>query len=128
MQLGRIPALGAFARGYALIFGGTLLILQLVFAYDALPRIGLRLSASAAAGLTLSANEAPFIANILRAGVRGIDPGQSLAGQALGMTPRVLIRCEIAPQAVRAVVPPSATRPCVRRRTPPSPPSSPCRN
>jgi polar amino acid transport system permease protein len=105
MQLGRIPALAAFARGYAVIFRGTPLILQLVFAYDALPRIGLTLSAIAAAGLALSANEAPFIAEILRAGVRGVDPGQSLAGQALGMTPWVLMRRVIAPQAIRAIVP-----------------------
>lgn len=105
MQLGRMPALAAFARGYAVIFRGTPLILQLVFAYDALPHIGLTLSAVAAAGLALSANEAPFIAEILRSGVRGVDPGQILAGQALGMTPRVLMRRVIAPQAIRTIVP-----------------------
>ena len=105
MQLGRVPALAAVARGYAVIFRGTPLILQLVFAYDALPHIGLTLSAVAAAGLALSANEAPFIAEILRSGVRGVDAGQVLAGQALGMTPRVLMRRVIAPQAIRAIVP-----------------------
>lgn len=105
MQLGRVPALAAFARGYTVIFRGTPLILQLVFAYDALPHIGLTLTAVAAAGLALSANEAPFIAEILRAGVIGVDAGQILAGQALGMTPRVLMRRIIAPQAIRAIVP-----------------------
>jgi len=105
MQLGRVPALAALARGYTVIFRGTPLILQLVFAYDALPHIGLTLTAVAAAGLALSANEAPFIAEILRAGVIGVDAGQILAGQALGMTPRVLMRRVIAPQAIRAIVP-----------------------
>lgn len=35
--------------------------------------------------LALSANEAPFIAETLRSGVFGVEAGQVLAGQALGM-------------------------------------------
>jgi polar amino acid transport system permease protein len=87
------------------IFRGTPLILQMVFAYDALPQIGLKLSAIGAAGLALAANEAPFIAEMLRAGVLGVDRGQVLAGQALGMTPALLMRHIIAPQAIRTMIP-----------------------
>src|SRR6266702_2035979 len=105
MQLSKVGPLAAIARGYTVIFRGTPLILQLVFAYDALPHIGLKLSAMGAAGLALAANEGPFIAEILRAGVLGVDRGQLLAGQALGMTPTVLLRRVIAPQAIRAIVP-----------------------
>ena len=105
MQLSRFRLLAAVARGYAVIFRGTPLILQLVFAYDALPHIGLRLTSLAAAGLALSANEGPFIAEILRSGVRGVAAGQVMAGQALGMTPLVLMRRVIAPQAIRSMVP-----------------------
>jgi polar amino acid transport system permease protein len=105
MQLSRIGPLAAIARAYTVIFRGTPLILQLVFAYDALPHIGLKLSAIGAAGLALAANEGPFIAEILRAGVLGVDRGQTLAGQALGMTPTVLMRRVIAPQAIRTMVP-----------------------
>ena len=105
MQLSRFWFLSIVARAYTVIFRGTPLILQLVFAYDALPHIGLRLSAIAAAGLALSANEAPFIAEILRAGFLGVDRGQVLAGQALGMTPGVLMARIIAPQAIRTMIP-----------------------
>jgi polar amino acid transport system permease protein len=105
MQLSRFPALAVFARGYTVIFRGTPLILQMVFAYDALPQIGLKLSAIGAAGLALAANEAPFIAEMLRAGVLGVDRGQVLAGQALGMTPALLMRRIIAPQAIRTMIP-----------------------
>ncbi|HEX3378309.1 MAG TPA: amino acid ABC transporter permease, partial [Paraburkholderia sp.] len=105
MQLSKVGPLAAIARGYTVIFRGTPLILQLVFAYDALPHIGLKLSAMAAAGLALAANEGPFIAEILRAGVLGVDRGQLLAGQALGMTPTVLLRRVIAPQAIRTMIP-----------------------
>jgi polar amino acid transport system permease protein len=97
--------MAAFARGYTVIFRGTPLILQMVFAYDALPQIGLKLSAIGAAGLALAANEAPFIAEMLRAGVLGVDRGQVLAGQALGMTPALLMRRIIAPQAIRTMIP-----------------------
>jgi polar amino acid transport system permease protein len=105
MQLSKVGPLAAIARGYTVIFRGTPLILQLVFAYDALPHIGLKLSAIGAAGLALAANEGPFIAEILRAGVLGVDRGQLLAGQALGMTPAVLLRRVIAPQAIRTMIP-----------------------
>ncbi len=105
MQLSRFGMLAAFARGYTVIFRGTPLILQMVFAYDALPQIGLKLSAVGAAGLALAANEAPFIAEMLRAGVLGVDRGQLLAGQALGMTPALLMRRIIAPQAIRTMIP-----------------------
>ena len=105
MQLSRFPVLAAAARGYSVIFRGTPLILQMVFAYDALPHIGIKLPAILAAGLALAANEAPFISEILRAGVLGVDRGQVLAGQALGMTPSVLMRRIVAPQAIRTMVP-----------------------
>jgi polar amino acid transport system permease protein len=105
MQLSRFSVLAGFARGYTVIFRGTPLILQMVFAYDALPHIGIKLSAIGAAGLALAANEAPFIAEMLRSGVLGVDRGQVTAGQALGMTPMLLMRRIIAPQAIRTMIP-----------------------
>src|SRR5258708_33986189 len=65
MQLSRFWLLAAFARGYAVIFRGTPLILRMVFAYDALPHIGITLPAVIAAGLALACNEAPFIPDLL---------------------------------------------------------------
>jgi len=105
MQLSRFWLLSAIARAYTVIFRGTPLILQMVFAYDALPHIGIKLPAVLAAGLALACNEAPFIAEMLRAGVLGVDRGQRTAGQALGMTPSVLMRRVIAPQAIRTMIP-----------------------
>ncbi|MBV8925787.1 MAG: amino acid ABC transporter permease/ATP-binding protein [Bradyrhizobium sp.] len=105
MQLSRFAVLAGFARGYSVIFRGTPLILQMVFVYDALPHIGIKLPAVLAAGVALAANEAPFISEILRAGVLGVDRGQVLAGQALGMTPGVLMSRVIAPQAIRTMIP-----------------------
>src|ERR1700723_2274062 len=105
MQLSRFGVLAGLARGYSVIFRGTPLILQMVVVFDALPHIGIKLPAILAAGTALAANEAPFISEILRAGVLGVDRGQILAGQALGMTPGVLMNRIIAPQAIRAMIP-----------------------
>ncbi len=105
MQLSPSRLLAGFARAYTVIFRGTPLILQLVFAYDALPHVGIKLTAVGAAGLALSANEAPFIAELLRAGILGVDRGQLAAGAVLGMTPAVLMRRVVAPQAIRVMVP-----------------------
>ncbi|MDQ0510695.1 amino acid ABC transporter permease/ATP-binding protein [Ancylobacter amanitiformis] len=105
MQLSRFRTLAIVARTYSIIFRGTPLILQMVFCYNALPMIGIKLSAIAAAGLALALNEAPFIAEILRSNVIGVDRGQVSAGQALGMTPAAIMRRVIAPQAIRSMVP-----------------------
>jgi polar amino acid transport system permease protein len=105
MQLSRFTPLSVSARGYSIIFRGTPLILQMIFAYNVLPLVGIKLTAVAAGGLALALNEAPFIAEMLRAGVVGVDRGQLVAGQALGMTPGILMRRIVAPQAIRTMVP-----------------------
>ncbi len=105
MQLSGQKGLAALARGYTVVFRGTPLILQMVFVYDALPHFGVRWSAVASAGVALAANEAPFIAEILRSGILGVDRGQVLAGRALGMPGRVLMRHVVAPQAIRTMIP-----------------------
>ena len=105
MQLSRFRALALIARAYAIIFRGTPLILQMIFCYNALPLIGIKLTAIEAAGLALALNEAPFIAEIIRGNVIGVDRGQVLAGQALGMTPLVVMMRVVAPQAMRSMLP-----------------------
>lgn len=105
MQLSRFTPLAGFARGYAVIFRGTPLALQMIFVYNALPHVGITLPGLLAAGVALAFNEATFIAEMFRSGVVGVDRGQTVAGQALGMTPRVLMRRIIAPQALRSMIP-----------------------
>lgn len=105
LQLTRFKGLTAIARTYVVIYRGTPLILQLVFVFSALPHIGITLPPLAAGAVALAMNEAVFISEILRSGVRGVDPGQSLAGRALGLEPGSLMRRVIAPQAFRSMVP-----------------------
>jgi polar amino acid transport system permease protein len=56
-------------------------------------------------GLGLS--EAAYMAEIARAGILSVDPGQSEAARALGMPPGTTMRRIVLPQAMRVIVPPT---------------------
>jgi polar amino acid transport system permease protein len=56
-------------------------------------------------GLTLS--EAAYMAEIVRAGIQAVDPGQTEAASALGMSRGKTLRRIVLPQAMRVIVPPT---------------------
>ena len=60
----------------------------------------------AAALLGLSWNEGAYMAEIVRAGIDSIDPGQLEVARSLGMTYFVAMRRIVLPQAARTIVPP----------------------
>src|SRR5205814_4965291 len=60
-----------------------------------------------AATLGLGLNEAAYMAEIVRAGLISVEPGQTEAAQALGMTRLVVMRRIILPQAMRVIIPPT---------------------
>ena len=97
---------------YNWLFRATPTLLQLYFVWYALPQIwgafaGSWFTPFAAAWFALSLNEAAYMSEIIRAGLLSVDPGQELAGRALGMTRRQILRKVIVPQAVRLVIPPT---------------------
>jgi len=54
----------------------------------------------------LSIYTAAFIAEVVRAGVLAVSPGQTEAAQALGLRPGTTLRLVVVPQAMRVIVPP----------------------
>jgi len=97
---------------YNWIFRATPTLLQLYFVWYALPQIwplfaGHWFTPFLAAWAVLSLNEAAYMSEIIRAGLLSVDPGQELAGRALGMTRPQILRKVIVPQAVRIVIPPT---------------------
>jgi general L-amino acid transport system permease protein len=56
--------------------------------------------------LALSFYTASFIAEIIRAGIRGVPKGQSEASFALGLQPSTTTRLVVVPQAMRIIIPP----------------------
>ncbi|ROO88844.1 polar amino acid transport system permease protein [Actinocorallia herbida] len=57
--------------------------------------------------LALALSEAAYMAEIIRAGIQSVDPGQAEAAEALGMSRPLLMRRIVLPQAMRVVIPPT---------------------
>ena len=81
-------------------------MLQLYVLYFLLPRFGVKLDAWVAGIAGLAINYSAYEAEIYRAGLQAIPPGQMEAALALGMSRGAAIRLVIVPQAVRIVIPP----------------------
>ena len=101
----------SFAWTYNWLFRATPTLLQLYFVWYALPTWWHGFAQSwftpfMAAWITLSLNEAAYLSEIIRAGLMSVDPGQELAGRALGLSRRRIMRRIIVPQATRIAIPP----------------------
>ncbi|GAA1721938.1 amino acid ABC transporter permease [Isoptericola hypogeus] len=60
-----------------------------------------------AAMLGLALNESAYLAEIVRAGLSSVDPGQTEAAKALGMKDGKILWRVVLPQAMRVIVPPT---------------------
>jgi polar amino acid transport system permease protein len=117
-QRSRLAPLRWAGRGYVWLLRGTPLLVQLVLVYNGLAAAGVYrfndiqvgglvlLGVVQAAILTLAVNEGAYMAEIFRAALDAIDPGQAEAASALGMTPAMTMRVVLLPQALRIIVPP----------------------
>lgn len=102
----RFLPLKLFTRAYIWVFRGTPLMLQLFFVYFFLPYIGITLSAFQSAIVAFAANYAAYFAEIYRAGIESIDPGQTEAARALGLPKAKTMQYVILPQTFRRIIPP----------------------
>jgi polar amino acid transport system permease protein len=105
MRLSTLPPLRGTAWFYIWFIRGTPVILQLVFLYDALPIVGIKLDSFTTAVVGFMLNEAAFSAEIIRGGILSVDRKQSLAAASFGMGPFLTLRRIILPQAMRAILP-----------------------
>jgi polar amino acid transport system permease protein len=115
LSLGLVVGLGRYARrrllyypatAFVEFFRNTPVLVQILWFYFALPiLVPFRISALTAAALGISLNSAAFSADLYRAGIQSIEPGQWDGGRALGMTYLQVMRRIVLPQAVRRMVP-----------------------
>ncbi len=91
------------------VFRAFPVIVLLILIFYGLPFLGLRLSNFSAAVLALVLNNAAYYAEIFRAGLLAVPPGQTEAARALGLTRWRVIRHVVLPQALRRVRAPLAT-------------------
>ncbi|WP_018112429.1 amino acid ABC transporter permease [Thermus igniterrae] len=102
------------ATFYIWVTRGTPLLVQILFAYNALPLLLEPLWPGAqqaitpywAAFIALSFNVGAYNAEVVRAGIQAIPKGQWEAAWSLGLSPVDTMRFVILPQALRIVVPP----------------------
>ena len=117
-KMSKVGPLRWIANIYIWLFRGTPLVVQIVLFYFGLsvakiygwPDLvvpGATIDGAIQAGVfALGLNEGAYFAEIVRAGILSIDPGQSEAGKALGMTYGLIMRRIVLPQAARVIVPP----------------------
>jgi len=117
-KMSKVLPIRWFANLYVWFFRGTPLVVQLVFFYFGLSvakiytwpdfTIGpVTIEGAVQAGVfALGLNEGAYMAEIVRAGILAVDPGQMEAARALGMTPGKAMRRIVLPQAARVIIPP----------------------
>lgn len=105
-RLSRFAALRILARSYQELFRCTPLLVQILWAYYALPMLlGISISNTTAGLLTLSLYVGSFYTEIFRGGINAIDKGQREAAAAIGMSGSLAMRRIILPQAVKKMLP-----------------------
>ena len=111
------------ASGYITFFRGTPVLVQLIFWFNiaalypniaiGIPFTGISqavdvntlMSATTAAVIGLSLNEAAYLAEIIRGGFASVDRGQIEAADSLGMSNATKLRRVIIPQSMPTVIP-----------------------
>ncbi|GAA3788190.1 amino acid ABC transporter permease [Sphaerisporangium flaviroseum] len=123
------PVLRGAAALYTWFFRGTPLLVQLIFWFNiglVFPTIAIGVpfggpklvewqanelvTPFTAALLGLAINEGAYMAEIVRAGIRSVDPGQREAAESLGMSHGQVLRRVVLPQAMRVIVPPTGNQ------------------
>jgi polar amino acid transport system permease protein len=105
-RLSRFWWLRLLSRSYQELFRCTPLLVQILWAYYALPMLlGVTISNVMAGLLTLSLYVGSFYAEIFRGGILAIDKGQREAASAIGMSGVQSMRYIIMPQAIKNMLP-----------------------
>ncbi len=98
--------LSKFALIYVDVIRGTPAVVQLMILSNVVFVGALRdVSILIVAGLAFGLNSAAYVAEIIRAGIEGLDKGQGEAARALGMNYTTTMKEVIVPQAVRKILP-----------------------
>ncbi len=103
----KIKPLNILSTIYVEVIRGTPLLLQLYFFYflipQALPFLGL--DKIKCVLIALIFNSAGYVAEIIRAGIMAVDPGQTEAARSLGLNARQTLFSIVLPQAVKNILP-----------------------
>lgn len=107
--LGRLSgrrAVRGISRLYVDVFRGTSALVQLFWAFFALPLLGIRLEAVTAGILVLGLNMGSYGSEIVRSAIRNVSRSQYDAARALNLSRRQTLWRIILPQAALRMIPP----------------------
>ncbi len=105
----RIPVLSLVFGGYIHVLRGTPFLVHLYFVYFMLPALGipwLQLEAFPAAVIALSLYTSTYVAEVVRAAIEAVAPGQTEAARSVGMSAVQNLWHIVLPQAVKLMIPP----------------------
>jgi polar amino acid transport system permease protein len=105
-RLSRRRWLRLLALLYVDLFRGTSALVQLFWAYFALPLLGIRLEAMTVGILVLGLNIGAYGTEVVRGAVRAVPRVQRETGRALGFSERQVLWRVALPQALPAMLPP----------------------
>ena len=105
VQFAGIQVLRQLCRLYIWVFRGTPLLVQLFVVFYGMPRVGIVIEPFPAAVIVFSLNEGAYCAEIIRAALESVPPGQLEAGYCAGMSYLQTMRRIILPQAMRTAFP-----------------------
>jgi polar amino acid transport system permease protein len=91
---------------YVEVFRGTSVLVQMFWMVFVLPQLGLNLSPLQAGILALGLNVGAYGAEVVRGAIKAIPRGQIEAATALNMSPGLMMRRVILPQAMVRILPP----------------------
>ena len=103
---GEKKALRVLARIYVEFFQNTPVILQVCFLYYALAYSGLKVSVVTVGIIALGVYTGAYMAEVIRAGITAIPPGQFDAAVSQGFSRLDTMRLIILPQTVKIILPP----------------------
>ena len=104
-KMSKFRVLSGIASCYIEVIRGTPMLLQLYFFWLALPKIFPDISDIVCILIALVVNASAYVAEIIRAGIQAVDPGQREAAVSLGMTEQKIMRRIIFPQAIKNILP-----------------------
>ena len=102
-KTGKLKVLNYIFKGYITVIRGTPVVLQLFIMYFII-LVSVK-NGIVVGSVTFGLNSAAYIAEIARAGLESIDPGQMEAGQSLGLSYTKTMIKIILPQALRNMIP-----------------------
>ncbi|MBE6048486.1 MAG: amino acid ABC transporter permease [Clostridium sp.] len=102
----KIKPLKIIASIYVEVVRGTPMLLQILMVYSGTKLIfNVDIDALTAAIVAIALNSAAYVAEIIRAGIEGLDKGQTEAARSLGMSKAMTMRLIVFPQAIRNILP-----------------------